>query len=232
MLINEQLVINFIAKLRTGIKYIKKILFCLGALGIGYFLIAIILSIMSTTPDNLDCVPEKEVFIATNGVHLDIIVPRKILTRGLQQELEISESVEYLSFGWGDRAFYLETPTWNDLKLSTAVKAIFLNRETAIHLVSYYKKYDHWISIQMCEMQIALLFNYLDRSFKRDGEYRLIEIRDSGYAKYDKFYEANGNFSCLQTCNNWVNEGLKEAKIKTSIWSPFDYGVLYQVGKK
>ena len=85
----------------------------------------------STTPENLNCVSEKEVFISTNGIHLDIIVPRKNLTKGLQQELEISESVEYISFGWGDREFYLETPTWNDFKLSTAVKAIFLISETA-----------------------------------------------------------------------------------------------------
>jgi len=218
--------------LRTGIKYIKKVLFCLVVLSIGYFLIALILSIISTTPENLDSVSEKEVFISTNGIHLDIIVPRKNLKKGLQQELEISESVEYISFGWGDREFYLETPTWNDLKLSTAVKAIFLNSGAAMHLTVYHKKYDRWIKIRICKMQLELLVNYLDKSFKRDEDNRLIEIKYSGYTKYDKFYEATGNFSCVQTCNNWVNEGLKEAKIKTSIWSPFDYGVLYQIKKK
>ena len=217
--------------LKTGIKYLKKFLLTLVALCLGYLLVALILSIISTTPENLDCVANKEVFISTNGIHLDIIIPKEILPKNLQQELEISESVDFISFGWGDREFYLETPTWNDLKLRTAVKAIFLNSETAIHLTVYQKKYDHWIKVRLCEIQLELLVNYLNNSFKKDEENRLIEIKDAGYTQNDKFYEATGNFNGVQTCNNWVNKGLKEAKIKTSIWSPFDYGVLYQIKK-
>jgi len=216
-------------KLKTGIKYIRKVLLCFVVLIVGYLLMAIILSIISTNPENLDCTEEKEVFISTNGIHLDIIIPRKLITKRLQQELQLLESIEYISFGWGDKEFYLETPTWNDLKISTAFKAVFLNSESAIHLTYYFKKYGHWKKIRICKIQLELLVHYLDKSFKRVEGKRLVEIQQSGYMKYDKFYDATGNFSCIQTCNNWVNKGLKEAKIKTSIWSPFDYGVLYHI---
>ncbi|HOB24230.1 MAG TPA: DUF2459 domain-containing protein, partial [Kaistella sp.] len=32
---------------------------------------------------------------------------------------------KYLAIGWGDKGFYLDTPTWADLKFSTAFKAAF-----------------------------------------------------------------------------------------------------------
>jgi len=35
---------------------------------------------------------------------------------------------DWLAFGWGDKGFYLNTPTWADLKFSTAVKAAFWMR--------------------------------------------------------------------------------------------------------
>src|SRR5690606_26188651 len=36
--------------------------------------------------------------------------------------------VEWLVFGWGGRAFYLETPTWGDLRPGPAVRALTLDR--------------------------------------------------------------------------------------------------------
>ena len=192
----------------------------------------IILSIISTHPENLDCVENQEIFISSNGIHLDIVIPRKLLSKKLQEDLEIPKDVSYLSFGWGDKEFYMETPLWRDLKFSTAFKALFLNSETAIHLTHYYKKFDHWNEIRLCKIQLDLLTGYIEQSFERDTGNQLIEIKYSGYTAYDKFYEATGNFNCINTCNNWVNKGLKVAEVKTSIWSPFDHGVLYQIRKK
>src|SRR5437868_2013363 len=66
-----------------------------------------------------------KIFILTNGVHTDIVVPVKT---GV---IDWSESIMYrytssndttaqlIAFGWGDKGFYLETPTWSDLKFST-----------------------------------------------------------------------------------------------------------------
>lgn len=36
-----------------------------------------------------------------------------------------STDFNYIAFGWGDKGFYLDTPTWADLKFSTAFKAAF-----------------------------------------------------------------------------------------------------------
>lgn len=201
----------------------------LGFLLAVYFLLAIILSITSNRPEHSACAKDQEIFIASNGIHLDIILPRKWLTGKMQEELELPADVTYVSFGWGDKAFYLETPAWSDMKPGIAFKAVFLNSESAMHVTRYYKKYDHWHEIRLCTMQLQLLNAYLDRSFERDQYSRLMHIKGSGYTAYDTFYDANGSFNGINTCNQWVNNGLKAAKVRASVWSPFDEGVLYQI---
>lgn len=71
------------------------------------------------------------VFLITNGVHSDLAVPVKNDIKDWSKEIKYSHikgkdtAFEYLAFGWGDKAFYLETPTWADLKFSTAFNAAF-----------------------------------------------------------------------------------------------------------
>lgn len=195
-------------------------------------LIALILSLISTNPEKLQCEENKPIFISTNSVHLDIIIPKEDLKGDIDQALQIDEEVKYVSFAWGDKAFYLETPTWNDLKPSTAARALLLNSESAMHITNYQRSYGNWVELLICAEQLELLKSYIMDSFERDEAGGIIEIEDSGYTAHDTFYEANGVYNCIQTCNTWVNKGLKEAKIETSIWSPFDKGVLYQMEKK
>jgi len=217
--------------LKTAIKYFKIIIFGIAALISGYLLIAFILSVISTSPEKLNCEEDRHIFISTNGVHLDIIIPKEYLRVEITTALQIEEYVNFISFGWGDKGFYLETPTWSDLKFSTAVKAMFLTSESAMHITNYQRSYDDWVKIMVCNEQLELMKSYIMDSFARDGTGQIIEIEDSGYSSYDTFYEAIGSYSCIHTCNFWVNRGLKKALIETSIWSPFDKGVLYQINK-
>ncbi|MEO1258987.1 MAG: TIGR02117 family protein [Bacteroidota bacterium] len=188
-----------------------------------------ILSIIPTSPDSVNCKKNKEIYLTTNGVHLDIIIPTKYLENNLIEIFNVPASVNYLSFGWGDKGFYLETPTWDQLKFSVAVNAVFFKSETAMHVTQYKYQSDRWSKIELCEEQLHALINYVMDSFAKNNELQIMEIAGAGYFSNDKFYEATGNYSCLRTCNNWVNKGLKKAGVKTSVWSPFDFGVLYHV---
>ena len=217
--------------IKKFIVYLKTSLTVLGVLLATYLLAAVTFSIIPTSPEELECQKENEIFIASNGVHLDLIVPRQYLTTKLLNSLKLPKGVNYIAFGWGDKEFYINTPGWSDLKFRTTFKALFLDSETAIHITWISQKYPRWTAVPMCDIQLQLLIDYLDQTFKKGPANDILEIEASGYSAYDKFYEAKGNFSFVQTCNNWVNEGLKAAKVKTSIWSPFDKGVLYQVNK-
>ena len=46
-------------------------------------------------------------------------------------------TLRYIAIGWGDKGFYLDTPTWADLKFSTAFKAAFWLGNSAIHTTFY-----------------------------------------------------------------------------------------------
>lgn len=210
-------------------KTIKHLLSILAGLLALYLFAALILSILSTSPEVTPCSPQHTIFITSNGVHLDIIISNELLPDDWKEQIPLARGAAYLSMGWGDKEFYLNTPAWNDLQAGTAFRALFTNSESAMHLTSHSHIYPHWRKLDLCSHQLERLMNYLDKSFKKNAANKLMRIPHSGYSQFDTFYYANGSFSIIQTCNQWVNKALQEAQVKTSIWSPFDRGVLYHL---
>jgi uncharacterized protein (TIGR02117 family) len=194
-----------------------------------YFLAALILSFLVTNPPKTDCLPENEIFIATNGVHLDIVLPVQNIAPELLKNLEILPGTKYVSFGWGDKEFYINTPHWKDLTFKTAFKALFLKSETAMHVTFHQNAFRSWKTVKLCNSQLDVVNKTIERSFSKNENGRLQKFDVPGYFENDAFYAANGSFSFFRTCNVWVNNVLKEAGIKTSVWSPFDFGVLHHL---
>jgi len=52
-----------------------------------------------------------------------------------------------------------------------------------------------------------------------------------GYRDDDLFYQANGSYSFIQTCNTWLGTGLRQAGIKISYWTPLDTFVTWYMKK-
>lgn len=194
-----------------------------------YGFLGVLLSLLGTNPRQVECMRKDEIYVTSNGIHLNIIIPVHLLDESRLTGWRVEEGVKYLGFGWGDKGFYLETPTWSDLRANVAFKALFLNTESAVHVVRYQRFADHWLAIPLCDAQLDNLLAYIYRTFEEDHLGRVIEIKGAGYTKADRFYEARGTYTFLKTCNNWVNTALKEAEVKTSVWSPFDFGVVYHI---
>ena len=87
---------------------------------------------------------EIPIYILTNGVHTDIVLPVKnehyYWTSQLKFEHTKSKDTTYqfVALGWGAKGFYLETPTWADLKVSTALRATSGLSSSTMH-VTFYK---------------------------------------------------------------------------------------------
>jgi len=147
-------------------KFLKKILkLILGvfAIPIIYLLISLLLTSITVNESEVSLNANKTIYLNTNGVHLDVIIPVSEIDNNLKKGLKMKDE-KYLSFGWGDENFYLYTPTWSDLTFNNA-------------------------------------FN-------------------------DDFYKAKGSYSCLKTCNSWVNSALKMSDLKCCYWTPFDFGII------
>lgn len=184
-----------------------------------------------------------EVFLLTNGVHTDIVLPAKTNVKDWTTHINPiatktdNSNTKYVAFGWGDKGFYLETPTWSDLKTSTAFNALFYLGSTAMHTTFYgdLEENENCKKIFISQTNYQKLVSYVENSFKVDktGNYQLIlqGQNNHSYGNDDLFFEAKGAYSLFYTCNTWTNNALKAADMKACLWTLFDKPILAKYEK-
>lgn len=181
--------------------------------------------------------PDITVYLRTNGVHTDIIVPVRSQEKDWSPEIRFAHtrsgdsSLSYLAFGWGDKGFYLETPTWADLKVRTAFRAAFGLGSSALHTTfcPQPQENEQCVRLEMSRQQYQRLISYIEHSWQNDSAGAPIPIpTEARYGLHDAFYEAKGNYSLFHTCNTWTNDALKACGQKACWWTPFDKGIFYQ----
>lgn len=177
---------------------------------------------------------EVPIYILTNGVHTDIVVPTvsdqmdwRTVFSPLNTEAKDS-SLAYTAIGWGDKGFYLNTPTWADLKFSTAFNAAFGLSQSALH-VTYYasmKEDSNCKQILISKKNYARLINFIKSTvvLQKDNTYSYIQT-NSNYGVNDAFYDAHGRYHFFKTCNSWANTALQKANQKAALWTPLDKGI-------
>ncbi|QEE50477.1 TIGR02117 family protein [Flavobacterium alkalisoli] len=213
-------------------KIIKK--FIIGLLCfIAVYIIATL--VLSYIPVNTDA--EKGdivVYVNSNGVHTDIIVPVKNDVKDWTGQILYSETkandtlAKYVAFGWGDKGFYLNTPKWSDLKASTAFRAAFYMGTSAMH-TRFYKTVnqdDDCVKLTITKEDYRKLVDYIERSFQYDENGEVIWIANRSYGQYDAFYEGEGKYNLFYTCNTWTNCALKAANQKACLWTTYDKAIL------
>lgn len=166
------------------------------------------------------------IYAHSNGVHLDLVFPLVLVPDQLRSQLTYAPDAQLLAIGWGDKGFYLDTPTWAELSLKVAIKAMFLPSPTAMHVTEHSTKSASWSRIDLTDEQLGQLWDYITATFHTNASGKITELVGQGYTDHDRFYEANGNYSMFKTCNSWVNTGLRRIGVKTAIWTPMDKGVL------
>ncbi|WP_347343802.1 TIGR02117 family protein [Mucilaginibacter sp. JRF] len=171
------------------------------------------------------------IYILTNGVHTDIVVPLRTADKDWSQEISFKNVVRpdtnatLVAFGWGDKGFYLNTPTWAELKFSVAFKAAFGLSSSAMH-TTFYKNLRESSSckkIHISREQYLRLVGYIENSIKLDSMGHVINIKTTAnYGDHDAFYEAKRRYNFFYTCNTWANYALKASGQKACLWTPRD----------
>lgn len=177
---------------------------------------------------------EIPVYIYTNGVHTDIVMPVKNDLHDWSSKIPFTNikskqtDYNYVGIGWGDKGFYLDTPTWADLKFSTAFKAAFWLSSSAMHC-TFYKtmtEASDCKKIMISRNQYQDLVKFVESKFDKDQNGNFILVPTNAvYGNNDAFYDAQGRYSFLYTCNTWANDALKAAGQKAAFWTPSDYGI-------
>ena len=170
------------------------------------------------------------IFIEDNGIHTGIVVPKRgagVDWNTIVRPGDLSDpryaTYQYLSFGWGDRAFYEGTPTWSDLSLKTVARAALGSSDTVLHVehIAPPQPGPQVRSILLSEAEYRRLAGFIRASFATGA------VRSShGYGGYDAFYAARGRYSAIRTCNAWTGEALRFAGITEGAWTPFSDSVM------
>lgn len=176
---------------------------------------------------------EIEIFISTNGVHTDIVVPIKNEIKDWTTDIQFQHTktkdsiMNFVGIGWGDKGFYLDTPEWADLKASTAIKAATGLSTTAMHTTFYktLKEDESCKKVKISKENYIKLVDYISNSFQKDSNLKTINIPNNFYGKNDTFYEAIGSYSLIKTFNTWANGALKASNQKAAFWTPIDSGI-------
>lgn len=211
--------------MKLGKRIIKWTLYFL-SIPVFYLVISLILSLITIDRKIENQFFEKTIYLSSNGVHLEVVIPKKNIDSLLLSGLKQGPTDKYLSFGWGDENFYINTPTWGDMTFKNAFTAMFLKSSTLIHVTRYNSKRSDWIEIKISESELTKLNSYVRNTFKKNELGIKVILDNQGYSRIDDFYKAKGSYSCFKTCNSWVNSGFKESGLKSCLWTPFDFGLM------
>ncbi len=173
-----------------------------------------------------------EIYILTNGVHTDIVVP--VVTDVINwstivpfSDTKSQKEKDLIAFGWGDKGFYLDTPEWSDLKASTAFKAAFSLGSSAMHTHFYnkLKEDEDCVKISINKSDYQNMVEYIKKSFVYDKDGKIEYIPTEMVNKDDAYYEATGSYSLFFTCNTWASGALKSANQVAPWWTATQQGI-------
>jgi len=169
----------------------------------------------------------RRVLVLSNPIHTDIAIPLDEDTRAAyaflnQSGVPVSDpAAQWLVIGWGGRSFYLETPTWGDLKPLPVFRALTIDR-SVMHVDiagGIDEAHPAVTAFDLDPRQFQRLSEFIQASFVREGG-RVSAIPDAGYGAYDRFFEAHGSFNALVGCNTWTAGALRAAGLRTGLWNP------------
>jgi len=204
----------------------------------------ILIPLGSLIPINLKYQPVKdgvEVYLSTNGMHVDFILPTQNHLFDWNQLIDSQpfakkiNAYPFLGLGWGDWGFYVELDEWENLSPKLAAKTL-LNPKTPtlMHITGYdklpYEKLEV-AKIVISNTQYLKLCDFIQTGFALDENQEIDHLPGLGYTEHDNFYKGQGSYHAFHTCNYWVNKGLKKIGVRTPLWSPLDKGIFYQLEK-
>lgn len=173
-------------------------------------------------------------YACDNGVHTDLIVPavadgadwRALF--GQAAFMAPVEAYDHIGFGWGSRDFYINTPTWADLDIATALKSVLWD-ETVLHVEYLPEPVDRencrpWRADPASYARIA---GFIRGTLRLSGE-RPVQAAP-GYGARDAFFVADGQYTILETCNQWTGRALSLAGAPVAPWTPYSFLVTWNL---
>lgn len=170
-----------------------------------------------------------EIMVGTNGVHTEIIMPLVTPQKDWRTDFPVTDigapdaPYTHIAVSWGEREVFLNTPTWADLSIATALRAL-TGGEGLLHVSHYVRPApdDDFRPLRISAAHYARLVKRIERSVVPAQS----RISFPGYFAWDVFYAAPGRYRWNNTCNQWTSDSLAAAGVRTGWWTPLAGGVM------
>ena len=178
------------------------------------------------------------IYVRSNGVHTWIMMPRTNAYMDWRCYAPAEDlrdprwgNANYVAIGYGNRDFYLNTPTWGDLSPRTAALALFGRGPSLLHVEHVHNpEPDEWQRpIKLRPAEYRRLVAYVRSRFRLNAAGRTIPVAGRGYSDDDAFYEAVGGYSFIFTCNEWTGRALRAAGVRTGLWTPLAQSLMWRL---
>jgi uncharacterized protein (TIGR02117 family) len=228
------------ANRRRAVLWPLRIVAAIIAIPLAYFLAALFLGLVPANVAFHQPPPGQgiTIFIRSNGIHTWIVMPKvseemdwRPYAQGAHLRDQRWAAADHVAIGYGNREFYLNTPTWDDLSFRTAGQALIGGGSTLLHVEHVDRpRADEWQRpIRIAPEQYRRLTAFIQRRFRLDPGGRPIPVLGRGYGPNDMFYEANGGYSFVMTCNEWTGRALRHAGLRTGLWTPFEQSIMWRL---
>ncbi|MBV7434054.1 DUF2459 domain-containing protein [Cardiobacteriaceae bacterium TAE3-ERU3] len=209
-------------------RLIRKLTLLLLAIPALYLFAALIGALLPASFDRHDNTFDAEhpfpVYLVSNGVHANLVLPTASPAMDWSAILGINDP--YLYIGWGSRTFYQDVPTWGELTLSKALRAIGFDDSVIAVMPAYappFKQQDTR-TIYLSAKQLQRLNEDIYAQFLS-----FEPITPSG--TYPLLYPAHGHYQPFLTCNEWMRQRISALGISMPLWSPFDRPLLWYLNE-
>jgi uncharacterized protein (TIGR02117 family) len=173
-----------------------------------------------------------DIFVETNGVHVSLVVPMAAAGEDLSDLIRPEHLLNrdlygtHAMIGWGHGRVYRNAQTWGDVKSGDVSSAIFGSDYTTLHVyhVINPRALPHRKILRVSPQQYHIIISQIRRTFRLDkaGQSRA----HAAYGPDNLFYDSNGHYSAIHTCNNWTGNILRNAGVRIGIWTPMPGGVM------
>ena len=174
------------------------------------------------------------IYVESNGIHVGLLMPKVaagVDWRGWAPARDLADPryarFDHVAIGWGEHAFFLETPTWSSVRPGTIAAAAIGSDRTLMHVEHVAAPAPGGPDVRAIVLRPAeyrRLAAYVQASFAPQRRaYR-------GYAGDDGFYTARGHYSAIHTCNAWTGDALRYAGVRIGRWTPFPVTVMRWFG--
>ncbi|HEX8531656.1 MAG TPA: TIGR02117 family protein [Cytophagales bacterium] len=213
--------------LRTGLGLLLGLL--------GYGLLAAVGTLIPTNASFAPAPGGTTVYVSTNGFHTDVILPlgnRQDNCFAVAADPALGGRVRtysYVSYGWGDRDFYMASYDNTFPGFTTVLDAMLVPGESLMH-VTFLRNAPRpgpdVKAVSLTDAQYQRLVAFVTASFRQEGG-TLAKLDQPGYGTRDFFYRAEGSYHLFRTCNAWTGDALREAGVKVSWWTPLESSVFF-----